>query len=168
MAGTVKPVPQGYHTLTPHLVVKDAGRAIEFYQKGFGAKQVGGVFRTPDGKVMHAELQIGDSRVMLADEFPGMGTCQSPQTLGGTASSLMIYSEDVDRLFNQAVGAGATVAMPLQNQFWGDRYGQVKDPFGHVWALGQHVEDVAPDEMERRGKEMIAQMSKGAARHTGG
>jgi PhnB protein len=163
MAGNVKPVPQGYHTITPHIVIRDAAKAIEFYKKAFGAKQLGGVFNTPDGKVMHAELQIGDSRFMLADEFPGMGTCQSPQTLGGTTTSLMVYSENVDQLFNQAVSAGASVAMPLANQFWGDRYGQVKDPYGHVWALGQHVEDVAPDEMERRGREMFAKMAKGAA-----
>jgi PhnB protein len=163
MAGNVKPRPEGYHTITPHIVVRDAAGAIEFYKKALGAKQLGGVFQTPDGKVMHAELQIGDSRVMLADEFPGMGTCQSPQTLGGTSASLMIYSENVDRLFDQAVGAGATVAMPLANQFWGDRYGQVKDPYGHLWALGQHVEDVAPDEMERRGREAFAKMAKGAA-----
>src|SRR5437867_10262834 len=107
MAGNVKPVPQGYHTITPHLVVRDAAKAIEFYQKAFGGKTVG-VHKTPDGKIMHAEVQIGDTRLMLADEFPGMGSCQSPQTLGGTTATLNIYSEDVDRLFNQAVAAGAT------------------------------------------------------------
>ena len=150
MAGNVKPHPEGYHTITPDIVVRDAAGAIEFYKKALGAKQLGGVFQAPDGKVMHAELQIGDSRVMLADEFPGRGSCQSPQTLGGSTTSLMIYSENVDRLFNQAVSAGASVVMPL-------------DPYGHFWALGQHVEDVAPDEMERRGKEFFAKMAKGAA-----
>lgn len=109
---------------------------------------------------MHAELNIGDSRIMLADEFPGMGACQSPQTLGGTTVVLNIYVDNVDRLFNQAIGAGAKVTMPLANQFWGDRYGQVEDPFGHHWALGQHIEDVAPTEMEKRAQEAFAQMAK--------
>jgi len=166
MAGNVKPVPQGYHTITPHIVVKGAAKAIDFYQKAFGAKSLG-VFNAPDGKVMHAEVQIGDARLMLADEFPGMGSCQSPQTLGGTTTTLNLYSEDVDRLFNQAVAAGATVTMPLANQFWGDRYGQLKDPYGHSWSLAQHVEDVAPEEKERRGKEAFAKMGKGAATKAG-
>jgi PhnB protein len=160
MPGQVRAVPEGTHTVTPHLVVRGGDQAIEFYKKAFGAEQVGGVHRTPDGRVMHAELKIGDSRIMLADEFPGMGTCQSPQALGGTPVVLNIYVDDVDGLFNQAVGAGAKVTMPLANQFWGDRYGQVSDPFGHQWALGQHVEDVAPAEMEKRAKEMFAQMAK--------
>jgi PhnB protein len=109
---------------------------------------------------MHAELRFGDSTVMLADEFPRMGTCTSPTTLGGTSANLFLYSENVDQLFAQAVAAGATVLMPLANQFWGDRYGQLKDPFGHVWALAQHVEDVTPEEMERRSREFSAQMAK--------
>lgn len=161
MAGKVKAVPDGMHTITAHLVVREAGKAIEFYRKAFGA-EVKGVHHTPDGKVMHAELKIGDSTIMLADEFPGMGTCTSPQTLGGTSVTLNLYRENVDQLFNQAVAAGASVTMPLSNQFWGDRYGQVKDPFGHSWALGQHVEDVAPEEMERRGREIFAKMAKDA------
>jgi len=160
MAGNVKAVPQGYHTITPHLVIKGAEKAIEFYKKAFGAEVRGGVFKTPDGKVMHAELKIGDSAFMLADEFPGMGDCSSPQTLGGSATTLNIYTDNVDQLFDRAVKAGATATMPLANQFWGDRYGHVKDPFGHVWSLAQHVEDVAPEEMERRGKEFFAQMAK--------
>ena len=159
MAGKVKAVQEGMHTITPHLVMQGAARAIDFYRKAFGA-EIKGVHHTPDGKVMHAELRFGDSTVMLADEFPGMGTCSSPQTLGGTSINLNLYTENVDRLFQQAVDAGATVLMPLANQFWGDRYGQLKDPFGHVWALGQHVEDVAPAEMERRGRELFAQMAK--------
>jgi PhnB protein len=159
MAGKVRAVPEGIHTITPHLVIRGADKAIEFYKKAFGA-QVQGVHHTPDGKVMHASLKIGDSTLYLADEFPGMGTCQSPETLGGSTTVLNIYVEDVDRLFNQAVSAGAKVTMPLANQFWGDRYGQVSDPYGHHWALGQHVEDVAPEEMERRGKEMFAEMGK--------
>ncbi len=155
MTGKVQPVPQGMHTITPHLVVRDATKAIDFYRKAFGA-EAKGVHKTPDGKVMHAELKIGDSMIFLSDEFPGMGSCASPQTLSGTCVTLNLYTTNVDNLFNQAVSAGATVSMPLSNQFWGDRYGQVKDPYGHSWALGQHVEDVAPEELERRAREAFA------------
>jgi len=161
MAGKVKALREGQHTITPHLAVRDAAKAIEFYRKAFGA-EVRGDNRTPDGKVMHAELRVGDSAFYLADEFPGMGSCSSPQTVGGTTITLNLYTENVDHLFQQAVDAGATVLMPLANQFWGDRYGQLKDPFGHTWALGQHVEDLTPEEMERRGREVFAQMAKGA------
>ena len=163
MAANVKPVPEGCHTLTAHIVVKDASKAIEFYQRAFGAKSHGGIFKTPDGKVMHAELEIGDSRLMLADEFPGMGSGKSPQTLGGTTTTLNIYVEDVDRLFNQAVAAGATVTMPLANQFWGDRYGIVTDPFGHKWSIATHVKDMSPDEMQRAQDEAMANMPQPAA-----
>ena len=161
MAAKVKAVPAGTHTITPHLVVRGADKAIEFYKKAFGA-EVKGVHHTPDGKVMHAAIKIGDSTIYMADEFPGMGP-KAPETLGGTPVVLNLYREDIDKLFNQAVAAGATVTMPLANQFWGDRYGQLKDPFGHGWALGQHIEDVAPAELERRGKEAFAQMAKGKA-----
>ena len=157
----VKPVPEGTQTITPHLSVREAAKAIEFYQKAFGA-QVLFVHKMPDGKVMHATLLIGDSRLMLADEFPGMGT-PAPQTLGGSPVLLNLYVEDVDALFNQAVAAGAKVTMPLANQFWGDRYGQIVDPFGHSWALGSHVEDVAPEEMERRANATFAEMAKKAS-----
>ncbi|MBZ5496549.1 MAG: VOC family protein [Acidobacteriia bacterium] len=159
MAGKVKSVPEGMHSITPHLVVRNAIEAIDFYRKALGA-EAKGVHRTPDGKVMHAELKVGNSMIFLADEFPGMGTCASPQTLGGNSITLNLYTDNVDQLFNRAVAAGATVVMPLANQFWGDRYGQIKDPFGHTWALGQHVEDVTPEEMERRGREAFAQMAK--------
>jgi len=159
MAGIVKAVPEGTHTITPHLSVREAAKAIEFYKKAFGA-EVKGVHYTPDGKVMHAMLKIGDSHLMMADEFPGMGT-PAPETLGGSPVVLNIYVENVDALFNRAVAAGAQVTMPLSNQFWGDRYGQIKDPFGHSWALGQHIEDVAPEETERRGKAIFAEMAKG-------
>ncbi len=159
MAGKVKAVRDGAHTITPHLIVRDAVKAIEFYRKAFGA-EARGVHKTPDGKVMHAELKIGDSMIFLADEFPGMGSCSAPQTLNGSTAVMNLYRDNIDQLFNQAVAAGATVVFPLTNQFWGDRYGQVKDPFGHVWALGQHIEDVAPDELERRGREAFAQMAK--------
>lgn len=146
-------------TIIAHLIVNDGPKALEFYKKAFGA-EILGVHKTPDGKVMHAELSVGGARLMLADEFPGMG-CGSAKTLGGSPVVLNLYvQEDVDGLFNQAVGAGGTVVMPLANQFWGDRYGQIKDPFGHLWALGQHVEDVAPEEMERRAREAFVQMAK--------
>jgi PhnB protein len=146
------------HTITPHLSVREASKAIEFYKKAFGA-EVLDVHYTPDGKVMHAHLKIGDSHLMLADEFPGMGT-PAPQTLGGSPVVLNVYVDDVDSLFNQAVAAGATVTMPLADQFWGDRYGQIVDPFGHHWALGAHQEDVSPEEMERRGRAIFAEMAK--------
>jgi PhnB protein len=158
MAGKVKPIPEGLHTVTPHLVIRDAAKAIEFYKKAFGA-QVVGVHHMPDGKVMHAELKIGDSRVMLADEFPG-APCLSPQTVGGTTNVLHIYVEDADSFYSRAVAAGATALMPVMDMFWGDRYGQVKDPFGHMWAIATHMEDVAPDEVERRGAAMFAEMAK--------
>ncbi len=160
MAGKVKGVPEGTHSITAHLVIRGAAKAIDFYKNAFGA-EVLGVHKTPDGKVMHAELKVGDSRIMFADEFPGM-SASSPETLGGTTTVLNLYSENVDGLFNQAVSAGATVVFPLVDQFWGDRYGQVKDPFGHCWALGQHIEDVAPEEMERRAGEFYAKMAKSA------
>ncbi len=161
MAESIKAVPKGLHTITPHLVVRDATKAIEFYRKAFGAETVGKVHYTPDKKVMHAELQIGNSVLFLADEFPEMGGCSaSPQTLGGSPVTLNIYTENVDQLFNRAVSAGATVTMPLKNEFWGDRYGQVKDPYGHSWSLGQHVEDVAPEELERRARDIFSQMAK--------
>jgi PhnB protein len=144
-------------TIIAHLVASDAAKALDFYKNAFGA-EILGVHKTPDGKVMHAELNIGGARLMLADEFPGMG-CPSAKALGGSPVILNLYvSEDVDGLFNQAVKAGATVNMPLGDQFWGDRYGQITDPFGFRWALGQHIEDVAPEEMERRAKEAFSKM----------
>jgi uncharacterized glyoxalase superfamily protein PhnB len=158
MAGNVKAVPEGMHTITPALSVREASEAVEFYKNAFRAKVLD-VHYTPDGKVMHARLKIGDSPMMLADEFPGMGT-PAPQTLGGSPVVLNIYVHDVDSLFNQAVAAGATVTMPLADQFWGDRYGQIVDPFGHHWALGTHQEDVSPEEMERRGRAIFAEMAK--------
>ena len=127
----VKPVPDGYHTVTPHLVVRDAAKAIEFYKKAFGAKET---FRMPgpDGKLMHAEIQIGDSMVMLADEFPEYGT-KSPQALGGSPVNILLYVENADKVFQQAVAAGATVTMPLADQFWGAKFGMLTDRFGKSW-----------------------------------
>lgn len=142
------PIPKGYHVVTPSLVVRGAANAIEFYKKAFGAKELNRM-DGPGGKLLHAEIKIGDSIVMLSDEFPEMGS-SSPQTVGGVSASLLIYTKDVDALFNQALAAGATVSMPLSDVFWGDRYGRVKDPFGHDWQLATHKEDLTPKEMNRR------------------
>src|SRR3954469_17814594 len=135
----VKPIPEGYHSVTPHLIVNNGAAAIDFYKKAFGAVEL---FRmpAPDGKIGHAEIKIGDSPVMLADEHPEMGY-QGPESLGGSPVSLMIYVEDVDKIFEQAVTAGAKVKEALQDKFYGDRLGTVTDPFGHVWHLATHKED---------------------------
>lgn len=153
MATKAKPIPEGYHSVTPYLSIHGASEAIEFYKKAFGAKEL---FRMPmpDGRIGHAEIQIGDSRVMLADENEEMDF-RSPKALGGTPASLMVYVEDVDRMFQQAMVAGARVLKPLKNQFYGDRSGNLEDPFGHKWTLATHVEDVAPEEMEKRMKEAM-------------
>jgi PhnB protein len=144
----VKPVPDGYHTVTPHLAVRDAAKAIEFYAKAFGAEEL---FRMPGpgGVVMHAEVKIGDSIVMLGEENPQMGA-SSPQTIGGSPVSLLLYVKDVDASFARADKAGCTVDLPPTDMFWGDRYGKLQDPFGHHWALATHKEDVSPEEMARR------------------
>ncbi|MDR3636235.1 MAG: VOC family protein [Isosphaeraceae bacterium] len=144
----VKPVPDRYHTVTPYLIVRGAADAIEFYKTAFGATEL---FRmaAPDGKVGHAELLIGDSPIMLADEAPERGV-RGPQSYGGSAVSILLYVEDVDVLFNQAVSAGAKVSRPVTDQFYGDRMGSVEDPFGHTWHIATHIEDVPPDEMARR------------------
>ncbi len=157
----VKPVPDGYHTLTPALTVRDAARAIEFYKQAFGAKQRGEVAKGPDGKVMHAELTIGDSIIMLTDEFPDFG-CLSPQSIGGSPMSLHIYLDGVDAAFDKAVKAGAEVEMPVMDQFWGDRYGKLKDPFGHKWSIATHTKDLSMDEMKRGMDEAMEKMQKTA------
>lgn len=150
MAGTIKPIPEGYHTVTPYLVIKDAAKALEFYKEAFGAtEQVR--MPTPDGKVMHAEIRIGDSQLMLCDECPDWNAL-SPLTLGGTAVSIMLYVEDVDTVVNRAVAGGAKVLMPVADQFWGDRMGSVVDPFGHKWSVATHKEDVTPEEVKKRAK----------------
>jgi PhnB protein len=143
-----KPIPDGYHTVTPYLIVKGAASALDFYTRAFSATEVMR-FEGPGGKVMHAELKIGDSIVMLADEFPEMGAL-SPLSVGGSSLSLVLYVEDVDARFHQAVGAGAKVQRPLQDQFYGDRTGTLTDPFGHVWTIATHKEDVSPEELHRR------------------
>jgi PhnB protein len=156
---SVKPVPEGYHTLTPSLTVRDAARAIEFYKQAFGAEVRGGVAKGPDGKVMHAELQIGDSVIMLTDEFPEFGSL-SPQSSGGAGMSLHIYVDGVDAAFDRAVKAGAQVEMPVSDQFWGDRYGKLKDPFGHKWSIATHIKDMSADEMKRSMDEAMQKMGK--------
>jgi PhnB protein len=148
MTNTVKPIPEGYHTATPYLIVNAAANAIEFYKKAFGAKEIMRMTQ-PDGKIGHAEIKIGDSPVMLADEFPQIGA-RSPQSLGGSPVSILLYVEDVDAMFTQAVAAGATVQRPVADQFYGDRAGGVTDPFGHVWYIATHKEDVSSEEMKKR------------------
>jgi PhnB protein len=141
-------VPEGYHTATPYLIVKGAARAIDFYKKAFGAAELMR-YPGPDGRVAHAEIKVGNSLIMLADEFPEMGY-RGPQSLGGSSVSILLYVKDVDAQFQQALAAGATVLKPLQDQFYGDRSGTLTDPFGHVWTLATHKEDVSPEEMKKR------------------
>lgn len=150
----VKPIPDGYHTLTPYLAIKNsATKAIDFYKKAFGAKEL---LRMPGpgGTIGHAEIKIGDSVIMLSDEMEGMGS-KSPFSLGGTPVTLMIYVKDVDKTYKQALNAGGKEIRPLENQFYGDRSGTLTDPFGHVWTVATHIEDVPPEEMEKRMKEMF-------------
>ena len=154
-----KPIPDGYHSVTPYLFTKNATEAIEFYKKAFGAEEV---LRLPfpDGSaLMHAEIRIGNSIVMLSDENPRMDAL-GPQSRGGATGSLMIYVEDVDASFTRAVEAGATVKTPLTDMFWGDRFGQLTDPFGHHWSLATHIEDVSPEEIDRRTQEWFAKMGE--------
>jgi PhnB protein len=144
----VKPVPDGYHSITPYLIVAGAAQAIEFYQRAFGASEL---MRMPDatGRISHAEIQIGDSRVMLADEHPQMGY-RGPRTLGGTAVSILLYVPDVDAVFDRAINAGGQSRRAVADQFYGDRMGTLEDPFGHVWTIGTHKEDLSSEEMNRR------------------
>jgi PhnB protein len=156
MASRTKEIPKGFHTVTPYLTVTDSARAIDFYKRAFGAEEVSRL-DTPEGKVAHAEIKIGDSIIMLSDEMPGWG--RSPQSLGGTAVEIMLYVKDVDRVFQQAIDAGAKVTMPVSDMFWGDRYGRVTDPFGHSWSLATHKEDVPPDELRKRAEAAMAKMA---------
>lgn len=153
-----KPVPEGFHTVTPSLVVRDASKAIDFYKKALGAQELVRM-PGPDGKIMHAELKIGDSIIFLADENPNMGV-KSPQSLGGCTSVLNLYVPNVDQVFQQAIAAGSKESMPVADQFWGDRYGSLIDPFGYVWGIGTHKEDLTPKEMEQRAQEFFASMAK--------
>jgi len=156
MPEKVNPIPEGYHSVTPYIIVGGAARAIEFYKQAFGATEL---FRMdgPDGQVGHAEIKIGDSHIMLADEHPQMGA-RGPQTIGGSPVSLMLYVEDVDATVERAVEAGAKLKRPVADQFYGDRTGGIEDPFGHVWYVATHVEDVPHEELQKRA----------AAAHQGG
>ena len=147
MQPTVKAIPNGMHTITPHIIVRDAARAVEWYKEALGAEERSRV-PLPGGKLMSVELWFGDSTVMVADEFPEMGVL-SPQTVGGTSTVLHLYTEDMEIFWKRAVDAGAVVLHPLQDQFWGDRHGQLTDPFGHRWGLATHVCDVPPEEIAR-------------------
>jgi len=150
----VSPIPKGYHSITPYLVIKGASQAIEYYKKAFGATEVVRM-DGPDGKVGHAELEIGDSRFMLADENPSMGQgYTSAATIGASPVSLYLYCPDVDNVVQRAVAAGGKILKPVQDQFYGDRSGFIQDPFGHLWGIATHVEDVSPEEMKQRMKKM--------------
>ena len=154
---SVKPIPAGHHTVTPYLSIKNGAQALEFYKKAFGAKEAYKLM-LPDGRLGHAEIQVGDSVIMLADEFPEHGG-KSPQTLGGSPVSIHLYVENVDSFFQKAVAAGAKARKPVSDQFYGDRSGQLEDPYGHLWWVATHKEDVSPDEMQKRVQAMFA--SKG-------
>jgi PhnB protein len=149
-------IPEGYHTVSPYLAVEDAAQAIEYYVKAFGAKEVVRM-DAPGGKIGHAELEIGDSLIMLSDAFP-QSTMRPPKELGGTTAGAFMYVEDVDSVVQDAIDAGATVTTPVEDMFWGDRFGTVTDPFGHVWSVATHVEDVPPAEMAERAKAAMAAM----------
>ncbi|MBV9761357.1 MAG: VOC family protein [Acidobacteriaceae bacterium] len=159
MAGKVNPIPAGYHTVTPYLIVNDGHGALDFYKRAFGARDVV-LMEGPPGKIAHAEFKIGDSTVMLVDERRGD---RSPKTLGGTAVGIFLYVEDVDSVYNQAISAGAKADMPPQNMFWGDRYGKLTDPFGHSWALASRVEEVPFEELDQRMKDAMSQFQQQGA-----
>ena len=152
---SAKPVPAGYHTVTPYMAVKNGIKALEFYKKAFGATELTKLIM-PDGRLGHAELRLGDSMIMLSDEFPEYGG-KSPQTLGGSPVNIHLYVDDVDAFFKKAIAAGAKEAKPIKDQFYGDRSGQLEDPFGHLWWVATHKEDVPPDELQRRADSMFAQ-----------
>jgi PhnB protein len=161
----VNPIPSGFRTVTPYMVVKDASAAIEFYKRAFGAKELARN-PTPDGRILNAQIKIGDSIVMLSDEYPVPGsTMKSPATLGASTVTLHIYSKNVDKLFEQAVAAGSTVEMPLDNMFWGERYGSFVDPFGHHWSVSQAIK-MSPKEMEEKRKVAMAMFEQGSPETT--
>jgi PhnB protein len=164
MSEQVTAVPEGFHTLTPHLTVRDADKALEFYKHALGA-EILHVARMPNGKVMHAGLRVGDSMLMLNEEAPEYGAL-SPLSTGGTGVTIHIYTDNVDAFFNRAVSAGAQVKMPVMDQFWGDRYGMVADPFGHTWSIATHTKDLSPEEMQRAQDEAMAKMPPAAVKKT--
>jgi PhnB protein len=153
----VQPIPEGYNTVSPYLAVDDAEKAIEYYKKAFGAEETVRM-NAPDGRIGHAELEIGDSHLMLSDPFPQSST-KPPTELGGTSVSIFMYVEDVDAVVQKAVDQGATVTMEVEDQFWGDRFGSITDPFGHNWSIATHIEDLTPEEIEERGKAAMAAMA---------
>lgn len=154
-----KPIPDGYHSVIPTLTIKGASEAIEFYKKAFGAQEIYR-FAGPDGKsIMHAQIKIGDSIVMLNDEYPQMG-CLSPQSTGSTSSGIFLYVQDADHVFNKAVSAGAKPQMPMMDAFWGDRFGSIIDPFGHVWSISTRKKDMTPDELTRAAQQAFKDMCK--------
>lgn len=157
MSQAVQAVPRGFHSLTPHLIVRNADQAIEFYKKAFGAEVEGGIARMPNGKVMHAQLRIGDSNLMLNEEMPEYGAL-SPLSGGSSSVTIHVYTNNVDAAFQRATAAGARVEMPLADQFWGDRYGLVTDPYGHKWSLAAHVKDLSPEEMKRAMEDAMSKM----------
>ena len=152
-----QPVPEGYSTLMPYLAVEDASAAIDFYERALGAKERARM-AGPGGSIMHAELEIGDSIVMLSDPFPQAST-KTPKELGGTSVNIMTYVEDTDAAYKQAIDSGATSLMVPDDMFWGDRFSLVQDPFGHTWTIATHIEDVSPEEMQKRSEEWAAQMA---------
>jgi PhnB protein len=154
-----KPIRDGFHTATPYLTVKGAARALEFYKRAFGAHETDRM-TNPDGtSVMHAELRIGDSMLMLCDEFPQPGAGRSPESLGGTTSAVFLYVPDVDAAFKRAIDAGAKAVMPPTDMFWGDRFAKLTDPFGHQWAMATHKEDLSREEIQKRGAAAMAAMA---------
>jgi len=158
MTPSKNPIPKGYHTVTPTLTVQNAAEAIEFYKKALGAEELVRM-PSPDGKITHAELKIGDSIIFLADEIPNMGN-KSPQTLGGATGGLYLYVEDVDKLFARSISAGAKSTFPVTDMFWGDRMGNFTDPFGHSWSISTHNRDLSPAEVEEGAKQFYAQMEQ--------
>jgi uncharacterized glyoxalase superfamily protein PhnB len=158
MAKPVKAIPDGYHAITPNLIVRDAAKAIDFYKKAFGAEEAMRL-PGPGGTIMHAELRIGGSVMMLADEMPASG-CKGPEAYGGSPVSFYVYVENVDAAWKRALDAGAASKMPLADMFWGDRAGTLEDPFGHQWMLAQHVKDLAPDEIKKGQEAFFAEMMK--------
>lgn len=158
MSKKVQPIPDGFHSLTPHLVVSDAAKAIDFYKQAFGAEEI---MRAPDprgDRLMHAEMRIGDSMLMLTDTYPEYGG-KNPQDFGGSPLAIHIYCDDVDAMVDKAAAAGAEVSMPPADMFWGDRYARVTDPFGHVWGIACHIRDVTPEEMAAGAEEAFAESS---------
>ncbi|HZS29592.1 MAG TPA: VOC family protein [Candidatus Angelobacter sp.] len=156
---SVKPIPEGFHTIQPGLVVRNAVQAIDFYKKALGAQEISRM-PGPDGKIMHAELKIGDSVFFLSEENPNMGFVKSPQTLGGSTVSINVYVPDVDQVFKQAISSGAKESMPVADQFWGDRYGSIADPFGYVWGIATHKENLSNDEIQKRARNFFAEMAQ--------